>query len=112
MGKIHLSSQRVIMTVRYAVLLKIHYWDDFVERRFRHLLRKVGAGDVYLFVDETHGSVGPIPHDHVLRATERDLEKNGLLLHPPGRVFWYNADYPLYLLFAGDNSYDYYLMCA
>jgi hypothetical protein len=99
------------MTVRYAVLLKVHYWDEFVERRFQHLLRKVTTGDVYLFVDETHGSVGYIPHTHVIRKTERDVEKLGLLLHPPGKVFWYNADYALYYLLLENNAYDYYLMC-
>ncbi len=99
------------MTVRYAVLLKVHYWDDFVERGFRHLLRKVGTGDVYIFVDETHSSVGPIPHDRVIRATERDVERLDVPTHPPGKVFWFNADYPLYFLYLKDSSYDYYLMC-
>jgi hypothetical protein len=99
------------MTVRYAVLLKVHYWDDFVERGFQHLLRKVGAGDVYIFVDETHGLVGRIPHNQVIRATERDLEKFEILLDPPGKVFWFNADYPLYYMYLQNNSYDYYLMC-
>jgi hypothetical protein len=99
------------MPVRYAVLLKVHYWDDFVQRGFQHLLRKVGSGDVYVFVDETHGPVGPIPHDRVIRARERDLEKLEVLLDPPGKVFWFNADYPLYYLYLQNNSYDYYLMC-
>jgi len=99
------------MNVRYAVLLKVHYWDDFVERGFQHLVRKVGTGDVYVFVDETHGSVGPIPHDRVIRVTERDLEKLEVLLDPPGKVFWFNADYPLYYLYLQNASYDYYLMC-
>jgi hypothetical protein len=98
-------------TARYAVLLKVHYWDDFVERGFRHLLRKVGTGDVYVFVDETHGPVGRIPHDHTLRATERDMEKLEILLDPPGKVIWFNADYPLYYLYLQNDSYDYYLMC-
>jgi len=99
------------MTVRYAVLLKVHYWDDFVERRFRHLLRQVRTGDVYVFVDETHGPVGQIPHDRVIRATERDVEGFDVLVHPPGKVFWYNSDYPLYFLHRENDSYDYYLMC-
>ena len=100
-----------IMTARYAVLMKVHYWDDFVERRLRHLLRKVGTGDVYVFVDETHGAVGQIAHDHVIRATERDVERLEVILHPPGNVFWYNVDYPLYYFYLDNNSYDYYLMC-
>jgi hypothetical protein len=99
------------MTVSYAVILKIHYWDEFVERRLRHLLSKVRTGDVYVFIDETHGSVRQIPHDRVIRATERDVEDHGLLLEPPGKVFWFNADYPLYDIFVKDDSYDYYLMC-
>ena len=99
------------MTARYAVLMKVHYWDDFTERRLRHLLRKVATGDVHIFVDETHGALGTIAHDHVTRATERDMERLGVLLHPPGRVLWYNADYPLYHFFLKNNSYDYYLMC-
>jgi hypothetical protein len=99
------------MAVRYAVLMKIHYWDDFIERRLRHLLREVTAGDVHIFVDETHGAVGEIPHDRVTRVTERDMERLGVLLHPPGQVLWYNADYPLYYFYLENSSYDYYLMC-
>jgi hypothetical protein len=99
------------MTVRYAVLLKVHYWDDFVERGFRQLLRKVGTGDIYVFVDETHGPVGPIPHDRVIRVTERDLQRLEVLPDPPGKVFWFNADYPLYYFYLQNDTYDYYLMC-
>lgn len=99
------------MTIRYAVLLKVHYWDDFVERGFRRLLGRVGTGDVFVFVDETHGSVGPIPHDRVIRSTERDVERLDVLAHPAGKVFWFNADYPLYFLYSEQSSYDYYLMC-
>jgi hypothetical protein len=100
-----------VMTVRYAVLMKVHYWDDFVERRLRHLLGKVRSGDVYVFVDETHGAVGQIAHDRVIRATEHDVERLGVVSHPPGKVFWFNADYPLYLFYLGNRSYDFYLMC-
>ena len=99
------------MPVRYAVLMKVHYWDDFTERRLRHLLRKVATGDVHIFVDETHGAVGKIAHDHVTRATAPDMERLGVLLHPPGQVLWYNADYPLYHFYLENDSYDYYLMC-
>ena len=100
-----------MMTVRYAVLMKVHYWDDFAKRRLRHLLNKVGTGDVYVFVDETHGAVGQISYDKVLRATEADLRKLELVLYPPGKAFWYNVDYPLYYFYLEHGSYDYYLMC-
>lgn len=100
------------MTIaRYAVLLKLHYWDDFAERRLQHLLRKVTTGDVYIFVDETNGAVGHIGYDHVVRATERDMLELETLLYPEGKVFWYNVDYPLYFFFKRNRSYSYYLMC-
>jgi hypothetical protein len=99
------------MTARYAVLLKVHYWNDFAERRLRHLLGKVGSGDVYIFVDETRGTVGQIPHDRVVRATENDMAELNVLLYPQGTVFWYNVDYPLYYFYLRNKSYDYYLVC-
>ncbi len=99
------------MTVRYAVLLKVHYWNDFAERRLRHLLGKVGAGDVHIFVDETNGSVGNIAHDHVIRATENDMAELDVPLYPTGTLFWYNVDYPLYYFYLRNRSYDYYLVC-
>jgi hypothetical protein len=99
------------MTARYAVLMKVHYWDDFVERGLRHLLRKVGTGDVYVFVDETRGAVGQIAYDHVIRATERDMERLKVILQPRGDLFWYNSDYPLYYFYLENNSYEYFLMC-
>jgi hypothetical protein len=100
-----------MMTTRYAVLLKVHYWNDFTERRLRHLLSKVGSGDVHIFVDETHGPVGPIAHDRVIRATENDMTELAVVLNPPGGVFWYSVDYPLYYFYLRNRSYDYYLMC-
>jgi hypothetical protein len=100
-----------MMTARYAVLMKVHYWDDFTERRLRHLIGKVGAGDVYVFVDETHRPVGHIAYDRVIRATERDMTKLETTLYPLGKVFWYNVDYPLYYFYLQNKSYDYYLMC-
>jgi hypothetical protein len=33
------------------------------------------------------------------------------LPHPPGKVFWFNADYPLYFFYRQNSEYDYYLMC-
>src|SRR5262245_51733376 len=98
------------MTIRYAVLLKVHYWDDFAERRLQHLLRKAAGGDVFVFVDETHGPVPEIPYDRVIRVTERDMTALDTVLYPQGKVFWYNVDYPLYYFYLQDKSYDYYLM--
>jgi hypothetical protein len=99
------------MTARYAVLLKVHYWNEFAERRLRHLLEQAPNGDVYIFVDETHGSVGPIGHSRVIRATEGDMAELNVVLEPSGSLFWYNVDYPLYYFFLRNRSYDYYVMC-
>lgn len=99
------------MTARSAVLMKVHYWDDFTKRRLQHLLRKAGSSHVYVFVDETHGAVGPIEYERVIRVTEGDMERLGLLLYPPQNALWFNADYPLYYVYLQNGSYDYYLMC-
>lgn len=99
------------MIPRYAFLLKVHYWNDFAERRLRHLLEKAPNGDVHIFVDETHGAVDSIKHNRVLHATERDMTELNVALEPIGSMFWYNVDYPLYYFFLRNRSYDYYLMC-
>ncbi|WP_339028224.1 hypothetical protein WI604_25690 [Bradyrhizobium symbiodeficiens] len=99
------------MPPRYAVLLKVHYWNAFAERRLRHLLDKTSTGDVYIFVDETNGPVGQIPYERVIRATETDMAELEVAIEPAGNIFWYNVDYPLYYFFRGHQSYDYYLMC-
>lgn len=99
------------MTPRYAVLLKVHYWSPFAERRLRHLLDRTNSGDVYVFVDETNGPVGEIPYEHVIRATELDMSELDVPIEPAGNIFWYNVDYPLYYFFQRQPSYDYYLMC-
>ena len=99
------------MSIRYVVLLKTHYWDKFLERRLNHLASKVRGGDIYLFIDETHGPVGQVGHENVIRASETDMERLGVILYPEGRLFWYNVDYPLYYLYLMNDTYDYYLMC-
>lgn len=96
--------------MRYVVLFKIHYWDAFAERRLKHLLGTVNSGDVYLFVDETHGPVPNIPYDKIVRATESDMKRLDVALTPCGKLFWYNVDYPLYYLYLLKPTYDYYLM--
>ena len=80
------KADRGVIAVRYAVLMKVHYWDGFTERRLRHLIRKVVTGDVHVFVDETPGAVGEISHDRVTRVTERDMERLGVLMHPRGGI--------------------------
>jgi hypothetical protein len=84
------------MNTRYAVLFKAYFMDDFIRRRLAHIVAAAPSGDVYLMMDETKGSVGPIDYDRVIRYQETDLVKLGFPAIAQGSLFWYNADYPLY----------------
>jgi len=81
---------------RYAVLFKTFTMDDFVRRRLNRVIAAAPSGDVYVMVDETRGSVGPIDYPLVMRYRESDLLKLGFAPHSHGALLWYNADYPLY----------------
>ncbi len=83
-------------TPRYAVIFKIHFWDDFAARQFARLRRVAGTDDVFVLVDETKTAIPDIPHDRVIRMTEQTAQDEGFLLHPKGNAFWYNTDYQLY----------------
>jgi hypothetical protein len=54
------------------------------------------AADVFLMVDETQRSAGPINFDRVIRYRESDVLALGFSPHAEGALFWYNGDYPLY----------------
>jgi len=99
------------MTARYAVIFKLHYWNDFARRRLQHLVSQTTSGDIYLLVDDSRGLIGKIAYDRVVRFIPNDMEGLGLLMHPRENFFWYNIDYPLYYFYAQHKSYDYYVMC-
>jgi len=95
---------------RYAVLFKAFAMDDFVSRRLARVVAASPGGDVFLMMDETKGSVGPIAFDRVIRYTESDVLGLG---YPPithGSLFWYNADYPLYYFQHLHPDYDMIVM--
>ncbi|CAH2601158.1 conserved protein of unknown function [Rhodovastum atsumiense] len=94
----------------YAVLFKAFSYDRFVRRRLAALRERVGHGHVHLMIDETHGRVGRVDHPMVLRHTESDMTARGYAGYPAGRLFWYNADYPLYFALEAGLEYDYYVM--
>lgn len=81
---------------RCAVIMRIHFWDDFAARQFARLRARAGDADVFILVDETQGAVGGIPHDRVLRLTETDMLAMGLPRAGEGSMLWFNGDYPLY----------------
>ncbi len=93
-----------------AVVFKTYAWDGFVERQARRLAEAAGSLDFYVSVDETHGLVGPIPFERVVRFTCADLAAAGL---PPrfavGGVLWWNPDYAHYQFLEQYPTYDYYL---
>jgi hypothetical protein len=90
----------------YAVLSKAFTTDDFVKRRLAHLVAAAPSGDVYLMLDETARSCGPIDFDRVIRYREADLLRLGFPHIAEGSLFWYNADYPLYYFRHLKPEYD------
>ena len=103
------ARQGVSMAPSYAVIFRTHFWDDFAQRQFDRLLARVGAGDVYVLVDETNGRVEGIRHDRVVRVTEQDMLDMGLPRAGTGNLLWFNGDYPLYRFLELHGAYDYYL---
>ncbi len=97
---------------RYAVLFKCHFWDAFAQRQLDRLQRRVGTGDMFVFIDETLGGASDVQHDpdFIIRATEADAERLGLARYQDFSQFWFSADYALHLLTRLQPDYDYYVM--
>jgi hypothetical protein len=93
----------------YAIIFRTHFWDGYAQRQFDRLVSRVGAGHIYVLVDETNGPVAGIDHDRVVRLTEQDVLDMGLPRTGDGNLFWYNGDYPLYYFLKKHRSYAYYL---
>ena len=96
-------------TPSYAVLFITYVWDEFVERRYQALCERVGKGDVYVFLDISHGDPGPVDHPRVLRVSDDMLVALGLAPLGMRSVVWHNGDYPMYYLFRNAPRYDYYV---
>ncbi len=93
----------------YAVIFRIHFWDDFAQRQLERLTARVKHGRVYVLVDETHGRVDGIECDNILRLKEQDVLDMGLVRAGFGNLLWYNGDYPLYYFAEKCPGYQYYL---
>lgn len=94
----------------YAVIFKAFVMDGFVKRQLDRIKAAAGAGDVYLMIDETGGSAGPIAFDRVIRYKNADLNGLGFASHAHGALLWYNADYPLYYFQHLHPEYDFIVM--
>jgi hypothetical protein len=96
-------------TSRYAVLFRVHFWDDFAERQYQRLRAKARNADLFILVNETDGTV-PIPHRNKVSFTEKDLLALGLSGAGYNGMVWYNGDYPLYYFYERYPDYDYYIV--
>ena len=97
------------MQANYAVLFKVYYWDDFVERQYQRLLACASKGDVFIVVDDTIRTVPPIDHPRVFRITPEDLRALPLANEAGNNLFWYNADYPVYHFHGKHPDYPFYV---
>jgi hypothetical protein len=98
------------MNVTYAIVFKPFYYDRDVDRHLGRLVGRTKDGHLYVVVDQTRQKVGEFSHGYRVNMTETDLAEKGYAAFPQGRVFWYNADYPLYHLHDFVPDYDYYVM--
>lgn len=98
-------------TPRYVVLFKAHEWNEFVRAQLERLRERVGEGDIVLiFTGEDSGfdqCDEVAPFEHFVGA---DLERIGLVNGGHHSTWWYSKDYPLYLFFEKNSTYDYYVM--
>ncbi len=94
---------------RYAVIFRIHFWDEFAARQLERLRARVSQGDVFVLVDETGGKVAGIGHDRVVGMTEDDAAAAGLPRRGEQNLMWFNGDYPLYLFLQRFPDYDFYV---
>ncbi|GAB0116437.1 hypothetical protein Acid7E03_05090 [Acidisoma sp. 7E03] len=98
-------------TPKYVVLFKAHQWNEFVRVQFERLRERVGGGDIVIvFTGEECRSDqydGVVPFEHYVGA---DLERIGLVNGGYHSTWWYSKDYPLYLFFEKNPTYQYYIM--
>ena len=94
----------------FAVVLKTHVWDEFVERQLARLRSYCGDGTLIVLADESAGPLEGIPHDRVVRLTTEKLVAMGLAdASPRGNLIWWNTDYPNYYLRREADAFDYYV---
>ncbi len=94
----------------FAVVLRTYQWDAFIERQVRRYSDVSAGGDLFISVDNTHGPVGPIPHDRVFSTTDDSLLALGLPRRfEKGSLVWWNNDYPQYAFQRQHPGYDFYV---
>jgi GR25 family glycosyltransferase involved in LPS biosynthesis len=99
------------VSIPYAVIFRVHFWDEFVAAQFRRLQARAGTDDLFVVVDETRGPVAGISHDKVLRITEDISESEGFYQFPKGNSFWHNTDYTVYHFIGKYPGFKYIVAC-
>jgi hypothetical protein len=94
---------------KFAVILTTYGWDDFVKRQYARMCERVGSGTLFVLADETHGALGPIEAEHVVRVTEADVLKLGYANVHNRSLFWHNLDYLTYFFQTKYPDFDYYV---
>jgi len=79
-----------------VVALRTHLWDRHVAEMARRIANAAQGVHFVVLADETMGALDTAPFEKL--AHTDDFQRLGLPQYPRGKVLWYNADYPLYLL--------------
>ncbi len=96
--------------MRFAVVFKTYTWDPFVQRQATRCQAVCGSGDFFVSVDETNGSVGPVPFDRVVRTSNAEIVSMGFAdRFERGSLLWWNPDYAHYQFQERHPDYDYYV---
>ena len=104
------SPSSVSVAPSFAVVLKAHAWDGFIERQLHRFEARVGSGRLFLLVDETEATLGSIPWSDVIRTKTQEAVRLGLADRSErNSLFWWNTDYPHYIFFDQYPDFDYYV---
>ncbi len=95
----------------FAILFRIHYWDQGVADRLSRLQDCAGGASVFVVPDVTRGAFDIPQGLRVFSVAASGAGDMGLVLYPKDNVFYFNADYPLYLFAAAHPDFDRYVLC-
>jgi hypothetical protein len=79
-----------------VVAMRTHLWNRHVAEMARRIAGAAEGVHFVVLADETMGALDTAPFEKL--AHTDDFQRLGLPQYPRGKVLWYNADYPLYLL--------------
>ena len=94
---------------RYALVVRTHFWDDFVRRQLERLRPHLGRGDLFLLIDVTRGDITPDEPVATFKVTDPEILRRGYIDNGDGSIQWFSGDVPLYLFRERHPDYDYYV---